>query len=1411
MAIQIGKYRRPGIFIEEFDQSVISSPTVTGITNTVIGVSRKGPVNTPVLLNNINALESVFGPLDRQLERKGSFFHRTIAKMLESSPVFAINLLLTDDTLDTIEYQSLSCATTVQNDIERLAPYRRFFDTTGFWRRDTDSFLNITRQNQGYEERLLNFTNLSDKYVTIFAFKSQRTGFDVSMLDWYGSQEDIPPYLNPRDLVSDFLIDVVVIAGDYSNYQDLSIDARFSQYFSAVGLRKDQIRNFANDNNVTTLAYAEGLSLIPYFRDRNGQDIFVETVINRGTDQHGVFCAFNIDLFETDYPKGLVDMIGNNLVRDDLQSNPPTNDSTFYGSLDQNDTVSDGQVDINFLSYNETITETLGFAQQILDRPGNVMALFGTSSKPSAGPNSEHALRGPQYGLGEREGGIMAGQVHNPENRTYWFTEGYVNDLNGTHSLSAGTISFEYTVDATSNNGYVVIGGEYVQLATQSTIEIPVSYYPVSSVTQSYVVTTAIDTTGSVRAYQTTTPNTNPLVGSTDIVLGYMTFSVFGGTFSGGNVTDVSLLHGVSGFADSAFKTLEYGTDFTYDTITTDSFRVVFTNTNQSITPRDYEQFRRLKYFNTLLDYINSSTSDRGVMLLDPKQTGGGPTEKASLTFVDVTNVVNTNTQDRSFVLNFDFPLPNPSTNTVVEDDYVDNYFASNGDAVFIANNQEPLVFYKLDDELILGVDGAETKATPAGATMGVVARYSSMYQRYEQGLINTTDVIYQKVNYSPVLAQFVPGELISATLSGYDYLIFGVNELEEDFYGTPLNSLGGPTNNIDLNKAFFAQADPSNIGSGYQFLITALENQGSFTVKTDDGLSSDNPVQALPTPASAANRALLLSQLSGGLYGSSSATYSYYAYEVEENVTEETLTVQNLYAYSDQFEDRPLYLDMYLDNALNMKVTFEDSTLQSRESFGTITGGDQDSNALLANLNFYVNSFDSNFKQSVEIEEPANYTYTPNKILVRASRYTEVKVGDYLEAVYATASLEADEMPRKLTRILRKVTWSGDPNLVEITCDSEIKLRDFGSGDKQTFRYTTIEDYVDTYKAISLKGFRIRQDSLPDGTEEKQNDILNLVAKGTPLFKAVTNKDAFDFRYLIDSFGLGLRERSKQQLVDICGERLDVFGILNMPSMKSFKESTSPTFVNADGVLQTSLVAEGGDIQSSPAFLYSFGDGVGVSSVGYFTPYVTVNDNGRPVSVPPSAYVGITYMRKHNSTLTNIVPWTIAAGITNGRVTNIAGLEQDFNPEDIENLNQAQMNPIVFKRNRGFIIETENTAQTLVTSALSYIHVREVLIELERELSNMLLDFQWKFNTPEIRAEIKLRADSICETYRSRNGLYNYFNKCDEENNTNEIIDNQIGVLDTFVEPIKGMGIIVNNVTILRTGAIQSGGFIQA
>ena len=81
MAIQIGKYKRPGIFIEEIDRSVVTSPTQDlGTPNLVIGVSRKGPVNTPIEVKNISEITSIFGDIDRQLEKKGSFFHRTLQK-----------------------------------------------------------------------------------------------------------------------------------------------------------------------------------------------------------------------------------------------------------------------------------------------------------------------------------------------------------------------------------------------------------------------------------------------------------------------------------------------------------------------------------------------------------------------------------------------------------------------------------------------------------------------------------------------------------------------------------------------------------------------------------------------------------------------------------------------------------------------------------------------------------------------------------------------------------------------------------------------------------------------------------------------------------------------------------------------------------------------------------------------------------------------------------------------------------------------------------------------------------------------------------------------------------------------------------------------------------------------------------
>ena len=1154
MAIQIGKYKRPGIFIEEFDNSIITTPIVEGITNMIIGVSKKGPVNTPIRLTTVNDLESVFGTLDRGLERKGSFFHRTISKMLESSPIFAINLLSTDDTLDVIEYKSLSSSSGYTNDIEREGPYRRFFDTTGFWKRDTESFINLTKTNTGYAERAFSLTNLSDKYVTAFVFKSQVAGFDRTLVDSYGSIDRMPPYLNANDFASDYLVDVVIVSGDWSDYQNLAIDNRWSAYFSASGIVKGQIRNFANDRNVTLLAYYEGLSLIPYFRNANGTNIFIETTINRDTDKTGLFCAFNSDLVETDYYNGRLDLVG----------------QTIAGV---------NEAEIEFLSYKEKIAESIEITAVPLDLPGNVTALLGGGYGYSTLSGTDHAFGSP----------VSSGIATNANNRTPFFAEGYVYNVTlGATSSASASISVTYNVAA---GAFATIGGVQVPVSATTSLVIDATDYPNTGVTTSYVSTFILDSTGDILLVSnltgvTTGSPTNPSVAASDLVLGYVELKMISGSIAQ-NLTSFNNVNiDGSGFVDFTFGNSSSYDYFigTHSTPDSGVIKIEFKNTNAKPSTNNYAQYRRFKQFNRLVDLIDSPNKNKMTLLLE---NHGATGEKASLSTMTISDIVTSSTSNKSFILN-----------TGLTDAKLADILAGT------------FVLYTVDNEFFLGASASQTKNTVATATEGIIARYSKFYSRFYDGIINTGDYFYGNYISTPpdtYTVVFIDGEVAAGTTSsysGYNYVLFD---------GTDLDLLFGD-----------------------KFIIPGSTlNTGSFTniSGTNDALSATARATAL------------------GYSG-------YRAYEVNEEVAyEELLDVSLIYNYN-----LPHYLKMYLDNDGLLNATFWDD-----EIFSGNTGVD-----IEADNTFFIQSAKSNFKQSIEIELPTGYVQVPNKILIKASRYTEVKVGDFLSAYYDSSLLAVGEVPRKLTRILSKKQYAGDTTLTEITCDSRIETVNF-SGDLQTTRYSSIDNYATTYKAISLKGWRVRQASLPDGTETRQNSILNLVAKGTPLFKAITNKEAIDFRYLIDSFGLGLTERSKQQLVDICGERLDALGILNMPSMKSFKNSSSPSFINTEGVLQLEYVSKGADPESSPAFLYSFGDGSGTTAVGYFMPYVTVNDNGRPVDVPPSAYVASTYMRKQTSNVSGTTPWTIAAGVTNGRITNITATEMDFTLTDIEYINTAQ------------------------------------------------------------------------------------------------------------------------------------------
>ena len=203
----------------------------------------------------------------------------------------------------------------------------------------------------------------------------------------------------------------------------------------------------------------------------------------------------------------------------------------------------------------------------------------------------------------------------------------------------------------------------------------------------------------------------------------------------------------------------------------------------------------------------------------------------------------------------------------------------------------------------------------------------------------------------------------------------------------------------------------------------------------------------------------------------------------------------------------------------------------------------------------------------------------------------------------------------------------------------------------------------------MKISPFIVSTDSIPNGTDARQNAILDIINKDTNLAKGLADKNKISWRYLVDSFGLGLVPMdgfgSKQQLADLCGMKLNCLGFISMPSAKIFKESTNPSFVNDDSTLNLEFVKAGADDSKNPDFYYQFaqkhGDIDGRSCTGYFFPYIRIYDNGIPKWMPPASFAATTYMQKFTSNVAGLVPWTIAAGITNGRVNGITKTEMDF------------------------------------------------------------------------------------------------------------------------------------------------------
>ena len=438
-----------------------------------------------------------------------------------------------------------------------------------------------------------------------------------------------------------------------------------------------------------------------------------------------------------------------------------------------------------------------------------------------------------------------------------------------------------------------------------------------------------------------------------------------------------------------------------------------------------------------------------------------------------------------------------------------------------------------------------------------------------------------------------------------------------------------------------------------------------------------------------------------------------------------------------------------------------------------------------------------------------------PNQVLIASTspEAADITVGNYL--VNNEGLVTGHSRLTRINSVVGGVTPSQYPTVIPagttallVTCQSEVSVTTTAANVQKVELYYPIDSWVDYLNIFALPGFNLLATKhVPDGSNTRQNYCLSPILGGTNLYKALTDKETINFRYVVDTYGNGIEANCKSVYTNLCAGRKNAFAIVNAPSAKDFKANTDPSFTDATGGLSSKMIAEGGNLALNPTIRYSLPSATsGGSWGGYYYPFITVRDLGKNISVPPAAYVSNNYILKYE----NALPWSIVAGVRRGVIggNGVVGLELNLDQEDRYYLEPFGFNPIVFQSGTGPTIFANKTAQQVPKSALSSINVREVVIYIQDGIDAILKNYLFEFNTAQTRLEIKTLADNFLSTVQNDDGVYDYRNIMDETNNTPEVIDQNVGILDTYIEPVRGMEILVQRTTILRTGAISSGNF---
>ena len=162
--------------------------------------------------------------------------------------------------------------------------------------------------------------------------------------------------------------------------------------------------------------------------------------------------------------------------------------------------------------------------------------------------------------------------------------------------------------------------------------------------------------------------------------------------------------------------------------------------------------------------------------------------------------------------------------------------------------------------------------------------------------------------------------------------------------------------------------------------------------------------------------------------------------------------------------------------------------------------------------------------------------------------------------------------------------------------------------------------------------------------------------------------------------------------------------------------------------------------------------------------------------------------------------PWFSPGGLNRGQIKNCLKTATQLPKTDRDNLYKAGINPCVTFPGEGTILFGDKTLLSK-PSAFDRINVRRLFIVLEKAIATAAKYQLFEFNDGFTRAQFKNLVEPFLRDVQGRRGITDFVVKCDDSNNTGEVIDRNEFVADIFIKPARSINFITLNFVAARSG----------